>query len=78
MDALPSHVVVFDTLAPKIGDFLSIYKPLEVFFHSDHVLSNRLGKNIIIYERVDAIVKPPASKSTTNKPHSTREDNDEL
>lgn len=58
--ALPTHVVVFDTLAPKISDFLSIYKPLEVFFHSDHLVSTRGGKNVIIFERADQAVRPPA------------------
>ena len=57
VSALPTHVVVFDTLVPKISDFLSIYKPLEVFFHSDHLVSSRGGKNIILYERVDAAPK---------------------
>lgn len=55
--ALPSHVVVFDTLAPKISDFLSIYKPLEVFFHSDHLVSSRGGKNVILFERIDQAPK---------------------
>lgn len=57
VSALPTHCVVFDTLAPKISDFLSIYKPLEVFFHSDYLLSSRGGKNVIIYERVDQNLK---------------------
>lgn len=53
VSALPTHLVVFDSLAPKIGDFLSIYKPLEYFFHSDYLLSSRGGKNILIYERLE-------------------------
>lgn len=59
VSALPTHVVVFDTLAPKISDFLSIYKPIEVFFHSEHVESSRNGKNIILFERIEQIKKSP-------------------
>ncbi|CAO1395837.1 unnamed protein product [Diamesa hyperborea] len=66
VSALPTHVVVFDTLTAKIGDFLSIYKPLEIFFHSDYTLSNRSGKNVIIYERINTVpkatTKAPAQK----------------
>lgn len=51
VNALPTHVVVFDTLVPKIEDFLSIYKPIEVFFHSDYLVSPRGGKNVILFER---------------------------
>lgn len=53
VNALPTHVVLFDSLAPKISDFLSIYKPLSIFFHSDHMVSNRGGKNVILFERLD-------------------------
>lgn len=53
IDALPTHLVVYDTLAPQITDFLSIYKPLEVFFHSDYLMTTRSGKNVIIFERID-------------------------
>jgi len=62
ISALPSHVVVFDTLAPKISDFLSIYKPLEVFFHSDHLVSLRNGRNVILYERIEQAQHPKVEK----------------
>lgn len=59
LSVLPTHVVVFDTLASKISDFLSIYKPLEIFFHSDYLVSARGGKNVILFERVQqASLKP--------------------
>lgn len=58
VSALPTHVVVFDTLAPKISDFLSIYKPVEVFFHSDYLVSPRGGKNVILFERVGQVSVP--------------------
>ena len=53
VNALPTHVVVFDTLVPKISDFLSIYKSVDIFFHSDYLTSSRGGKNVILFERVD-------------------------
>lgn len=62
VSALPTHVVLYDTLAPRVSDFLSIYKPVEVFFHSDHLASSRGGKNVILYERIDPTKKPPAAK----------------
>lgn len=71
ISALPTHLVVFDTLAPRISDFLSIYKPVEVFFHSEHLVSTRGGKNVILYERVET--KPP--KQQAKPPTNT---NDEL
>lgn len=57
INALPTHVVVYDTLAPKINDFLSIYKPIEILFHADHLVSPRGGRNVIIYERIEQIAK---------------------
>lgn len=57
VSALPTHVVLFDTLVPKISEFLSIYKEREILFHSDHLLSTRLGHNVLIYERNEQVVK---------------------
>lgn len=77
VSALPTHVVVFDTLAPKISDFLSIYKPLEIFFHSDHLVSTRGGKNVILFERIEQTTrpKPPSgeTKEETQPPHQPDE-----
>lgn len=75
VSALPTHVVVFDTLAPKISDFLSIYKPLEAFFHSDHLVSTRGGKNVIVFERVEQASRPKAEqvKPETQSPHQQDE-----
>lgn len=71
IEALPTHIVTFDTLAPQISDFLSIYKPLEVFFHSDYLTTAREGKNVIIFERIDPKPPrkepPPAKKSAEVK-----------
>ncbi|CRK99265.1 CLUMA_CG012689, isoform A [Clunio marinus] len=50
--ALPTHIVLYDTLLPKVNDFLSIYKPIDLFFNSDHLVSSRSGRNILLYERV--------------------------
>jgi len=55
--SLPTHLVLYDILAPKIQDFLSIYRPVETIFHSDYV-TERVGKNLIVYERVDP-TQPP-------------------
>jgi GPI mannosyltransferase 3 len=63
ISALPTHVVTFDTLAPKISDFLSIYKPIETFFHSDHLLSTKSGNNVILFERIEQV----AEKKAENK-----------
>lgn len=62
VEALPTHVVVFDSLVPRIGDFLSIYQKAEVFFHSDYLVSVRGGKNVIIFERIS-----PADRSSKKK-----------
>lgn len=66
--ALPTHVVVFDTLASKISDFLSIYKPLEIFFHSDYLVSARGGKNVIIFERVQQTTPVKSQEHTQETP----------
>lgn len=51
--SLPTHVVLYDTIANRISEFLSIYKPVEIFEHSDYLTSIKGGKNIIIYERME-------------------------
>lgn len=66
--ALPTHVVLFDILAPKISDFLSIYKPLEIYFHADVSTSDRIGKNVMLYERIDPTQKIPEAKEKTDSP----------
>lgn len=73
ISALPTHVVVFDTLAPRISDFLSIYKPLEVFFHSEHLVSTRGGKNVIVYERTGTQPTKPPAKQKPQTPQNADE-----
>ncbi|XP_055612590.1 GPI mannosyltransferase 3-like isoform X2 [Uranotaenia lowii] len=68
--ALPSHVIAFDSLEPKIKDFLSIYEKKETFFHSDYT-TDRIGSNVVIYERFD-----PSRVTTTQEP--TPQDNEEI
>lgn len=58
VSALPTHVVVFDTLVPTISDFLSIYKPVDVFFHSEYLVSPRGGKNVLLFERASQVSVP--------------------
>lgn len=48
--ALPSHVIIFDSLKPKIEDFLKKYHLLETIFHSEYV-NDRVGHNVLLYER---------------------------
>lgn len=60
--ALPTHVIAFDSLEPKIKDFLSVYRQTESFFHSDYT-TDRIGGKVNIYERFD-----PTSSSTTAVP----------
>lgn len=72
ISALPSHVVVFDVLAPQISDFLSTYQPIETIFHSDYA-TDRIGKNVVIYERVDPTQAPrkksaPPAAAVTQPP----------
>ncbi|XP_001864746.2 GPI mannosyltransferase 3 [Culex quinquefasciatus] len=68
--ALPSHVIAFDSLEPRIKDFLSVYRPKESFFHSDYT-TDRVGGNVVIYERFDP-TKPttdlPIAQETTDNP----------
>lgn len=61
LKVLPTHVVLYDTLAVRISDFLSIYQPVEAFYHSHYLTSTRGGKNIILYERIE-MESPPNSK----------------
>jgi phosphatidylinositol glycan class B len=73
VSALPTHVVVFDSLAPKISDFLSIYKPIDIFFHADTLLTNRGGKNVILYERVDTTQQPTENIKTEDEVEEIQE-----
>lgn len=80
IEALPTHVVVFDTLVPKISDFLSIYQRAEIFFHSDYLMSARGGKNVIIFERMDPIGmrSPPKKKAEQHAEDQTSSRDEEL
>lgn len=73
--SLPTHVVTFDILVPKIQDFLSIYKQTITLFHSD-MSTDRVGKYIEVFERFDAaenskpdplIIQPSAPPSSFQK-----------
>jgi phosphatidylinositol glycan class B len=80
VSALPTHVIVFDSLAAQISDFLSIYKPLEIFFHADYLTSTRNGQNVIIYERIEQVAKkkvveePPADNIDDQKPAAVQDE----
>jgi phosphatidylinositol glycan class B len=75
--SLPTHIVTFDILVPKIQDFLSIYKQIISYFHSD-ISTGRVGKYIVIFERFDAADNSKPDP-TTSKPISAPSiQNDEL
>lgn len=81
ISALPTHLVVYDTLAPKIKDFLSIYKPLEAFFHSDHLLESRMGHNVLIFERIEQVAKKKEEEpkqDEAEEPATKKSSQDEL
>lgn len=69
ISALPSHLVLYDVLAPKITDFLSTYQPVETIFNSEYLGGDqRIGKNIIIYERIDPSQPPKPKKQPMTPP----------
>ncbi|VEN61997.1 unnamed protein product [Callosobruchus maculatus] len=49
---LPSHIIIFDNLEPFVKDILTRYKLLHQFFHTDVPLSSRIGKNVLVFEKV--------------------------
>jgi hypothetical protein len=73
--ALPSHVVIFDVLAPRITDFLSIYQPIDTFFHADYN-SERVGKNVLLYERINPTRFTKSPPEAVTNPPSNIDDND--
>uniref|UniRef100_A0A336MML2 Mannosyltransferase n=1 Tax=Culicoides sonorensis TaxID=179676 RepID=A0A336MML2_CULSO len=67
--SLPSHLVLFDVLAPRISDFLSTYEPVETVFHADYVSGdNRIGKNVVVYERLDVTGSSKSKKANKETP----------
>ncbi|XP_059620266.1 GPI mannosyltransferase 3-like [Phlebotomus argentipes] len=55
----PSHVVLFDSLKPKILEFLGKYRETHSFFHAHVLLSDRVGKYVLVYERRDQKTEKP-------------------
>ncbi|XP_022904245.1 GPI mannosyltransferase 3 [Onthophagus taurus] len=55
---LPSHIIAFDVLIDSISDILSMYKPVNYIFHTDRVSDGRIGKNIVVFERIDTVNTP--------------------
>lgn len=54
---MPSHVILFDNLQPKIDKFLSDYALLETIGHSEYV-NDRIGHNVLLFERNKPIPEP--------------------
>lgn len=68
--ALPTHTVLFDTLQPKIGDFLKSYKLIHNVSHSDYI-DSRIGYNVLLFERT---ADAPATKTTERPNRFNQED----
>ncbi|GAB0090424.1 Mannosyltransferase [Sergentomyia squamirostris] len=49
----PTHLVLFDSLKEKISGFLRDYRETHSFAHADYLISDRIGKNVLIFERND-------------------------
>lgn len=60
--ALPTHLVIYDTLALRIGDFLSVYQPIDVFPHSQYLTSSRVGQNMVLLQRMEMDTAAPSDK----------------
>lgn len=65
--AMPSHVIAFDVLEPEIKDFLTNYEKLDSFFHSDYK-TERIGGNVVIYERYNPSKPTPTPIVTKEEP----------
>lgn len=50
-DKLPSHIVAFDNLVPRLSDILSRYHPLQRIFHTHIPLNSQIGNYVTIHER---------------------------
>lgn len=48
--AMPTHLILFDRLVPKIADFLQIYQLITVVHHTEYP-DNRVGRTVLLYER---------------------------
>ncbi|KAK9874771.1 hypothetical protein WA026_005578 [Henosepilachna vigintioctopunctata] len=47
---LPSYIITYDNLVPRISDILSRYKTIEEIFHTDIPVSTRIGRTIQIHK----------------------------
>ncbi|XP_060527304.1 GPI mannosyltransferase 3 [Cylas formicarius] len=53
-EPLPSHIICFDNLLPIIGgDILTRYKRIKQIFHCNIPVSSRIGRFVLVYERLD-------------------------
>lgn len=51
--ALPSHIVCFDVLVPRLSSLLSRYKLVYRFPHTNLPLTSRIGHNVVVYQHLD-------------------------
>ncbi|XP_055310034.1 GPI mannosyltransferase 3-like [Sitodiplosis mosellana] len=63
--AMPTHIILFDKLQPKIGDFLKNYKLIENISHAEYT-DNRVGNHVLLYERIADV---PPQKKPKEKPN---------
>lgn len=56
IEELPQFVVIFDVLEPRILQFLSVYKRIRTIPHAEVVSSERIGRNVLVFERLNAAV----------------------
>ncbi|XP_044756159.1 GPI mannosyltransferase 3 [Coccinella septempunctata] len=47
---LPSHIITFNSLVPRISDILSRYKTIVDVFHTEVPLSSEFGTRILVHE----------------------------
>lgn len=66
--AMPTHAVLFDSLQPKIGDFLKNYQLVNAVNHTEYT-DTRVGHNVLLYERIpDEPPKKPTEPNQFNAP----------
>lgn len=71
--ALPTHVILFDSLESSIRDFLQKYQLVESFKHSDYGTDHRIGNKVLLYEHKLHEEKPTEAPNAFNEPSATKQ-----
>lgn len=69
--AMPTHTILFDSLAPSINEFLKGYQLVESFNHTDYVTDHRVGNKVLLYEHKRTLVKPTEAPNLFNEQSTT-------